>query len=186
MTADQRPGGSEPPGRPGAAEDGFGVWTEAYTRWSRRCFSLAFAVTRDRQLAEDAVIEVYRAWSLRRAGTEGEQSDLDRWMMATTHRYAVAAARAGRPHGSPDRAEAFAVLHRFQEPSHGHAEPGARRTVVSAAIATLAIVQQQVVVLAYLGGYTHEQIAYLTELPVATVRAQTVCAVRLLRKALTG
>lgn len=143
-----------------------------YDALSPQVYGLALRVVRDpaqaEEVAQEAFLEVWRTAS-RFDATRGSAAA---WILTITHRRAVDRVRAAEAAARRD----VAYERRNQPVSHdataeaAHAALEARR--VRGALGSLTPVQREAVELAYLGGYTHTEVAGMLELPVGTAKTR--------------
>jgi RNA polymerase sigma-70 factor (ECF subfamily) len=143
-----------------------------YDAVSPQVYGLALRVVRDPAQAEEVAQEVFlEIWRTASRYQPDKGSPLA-WMLTITHRRAVDRVRAAEAATRRD----VAYERRNQPVSHdataetAHAALEARR--VRSALGTLTAVQRQAVELAYLGGYTHTEVAGMLELPVGTAKTR--------------
>jgi RNA polymerase sigma-70 factor, ECF subfamily len=179
-------------GRPGEGEEerflrrlaagdveSFGV---IYDRYSRSVYSLAWKMLGDAQAAQEVTQEVFEAiWRGAKAYAPGRGSART-WILAMAHHKSVDAMRRQRVRASeplseahPDDADVVALAMRQVE--------GA---AVRDALATLSDAQRAVVVLAYYGGYTQQEIARRLGVPLGTVKTRIRDGLQRLRDRLTA
>lgn len=151
-----------------------GALEALYDRYGRTAFALACRVTGDPVAAEQVVREVFLELWREPGRYDPDHGGLPRWLLASTHHRAVAAARqngGGRPPATePDRAP-------------GTGEHGRR---VQAALAGLPPPEREAVALAYYTGWTQREIAERTGAPVSAVQARMLTGMRQLRRLLDG
>ena len=153
-----------------------------YDRYSRSVYSLAWKMLGDAQAAQEVTQEVFEAiWRGARAYAPGRGSART-WILAMAHHKSVDAMRRQRVRASeplseahPDDADVVALAMRRVE--------GA---AVRAALATLSEAQRAVVVLAYYGGYTQQEIARRLGVPLGTVKTRIRDGLQKLRDRLTA
>ena len=143
-----------------------------YDATSRRLFGLVLRIVRDHAMSEEVTQEVYLdVWR------HGTSFDLKRgsaisWLMTIAHRTAVDRVRASE--ASRRRDDAHAATHQDVEfdttAECGQASLEAQR--VRRALTTLTDAQRSAVELAYLGGYTHTEVARLLGLPLGTAKTR--------------
>ncbi len=139
-----------------------------YDRYSRSVYSLAWKMLGDVQTAQEVTQEVFEAvWRGAKAFAPG-RGRARTWILAMAHHKSVDAMRRQRVRASeplseahPDEADVVALAMRRVE--------GA---AVRAALATLSEAQRTVVVLAYYGGYTQQEIARRLGVPLGTVKTR--------------
>ena len=162
--------------------------TQLYDRYNRLVFSLALAIVNDRATAEEITLDVFmRVWQ--KAGTyRADQAKVSTWLthIARHHAIDILRRRAARldqyavqcddATSSPDSAG--------QGPQES-AEISLRRERVQAALAELPQEQKQALMLAYFGGYTHQQIADILRQPLGTIKTRIRLAMQKLREHLS-
>lgn len=147
-------------------------FAQLYDATAARVFGLALRVVRDRaqaeEVAQEAFLEVWR--------TAG-RFDPDRgsplsWLLTITHRKAVDRVRSAE---SATRRDSTYHL-RNQPVEHDSTAEAAQASLearrVRGALAHLTDVQREAVTLAYLGGYTHTEVATMLDLPVGTAKTR--------------
>jgi RNA polymerase sigma-70 factor (ECF subfamily) len=159
-----------------------GALAQLYDRYSRLIFSLAFAMINDRATAEEITLDVFlRVWQ--KAGTyRPDQSKLTTWLtrIARNHAIDVLRRRAAR---SDQYAVQWEEIHSEIPQQHPEesAELSMRRERIQNALAQLPSDQKQVVMLAYFGGYTQNQIAKMLKQPLGTVKTRVRLGLQKLR-----
>ncbi|MCL2543771.1 MAG: ECF RNA polymerase sigma factor SigK [Nocardioidaceae bacterium] len=148
------------------------AFAELYDATAARVHGLVLRVVRDRAQAEEvtqeAYLEVWRTSARFDAGRGSAQA----WILTIAHRRAVDRVRAAEAAGRRDAA----YERRNQDVEHdvtaeaAHASLEARR--VRTALESLTPVQREAVSLAYLGGYTHTEVAGLLDLPLGTAKTR--------------
>jgi RNA polymerase sigma-70 factor, ECF subfamily len=159
--------------------ESFGV---IYDRYSRSVYSLAWKMLGDAQAAQEVTQEVFEAiWRSAKAYVAGRGS-ARAWILAMAHHKSVDAMRRQRVRASeplseahPDEADVVAL-------AMGRVEGAA----VRAALTTLSEAQRAVVVLAYYGGYTQQEIARRLGVPLGTVKTRIRDGLQRLRDRLTA
>jgi RNA polymerase sigma-70 factor, ECF subfamily len=153
-----------------------------YDRYSRSVYSLAWKMLGDAQAAQEVTQEVFEAiWRGAKAFAPG-RGRARTWILAMAHHKSVDALRRQRVRTSeplseahPDEADIVAVAMRRVEAA-----------TVRAALATLSEAQRAVVVLAYYGGYTQQEIARRLGVPLGTVKTRIRDGLQKLRDRLTA
>jgi RNA polymerase sigma-70 factor (ECF subfamily) len=176
------PDGAPDPGAPSApdlaallqrcARGDQAAFAAVYDATAPKAYGLALRVVRDPAQAEEVAQEVFlEIW--RTAGQyRPDRGSALAWMLTITHRRAVDRVRAAEAATRRD----LAYEQRNQPVSHdstaeaAHASLEARR--VRGALDTLTPVQREAVELAYLGGYTHTEVASMLDLPVGTAKTR--------------
>ncbi len=148
------------------------AFARLYDATATRVFGLALRVVRDRAQAEEvtqeALLEIWR--------TAGRY-DPDRgsplsWLLTITHRKAVDRVRAAEAASRRD-----VTYHQQNQPvEHDSTAEAAQASLeahrVRTALSTLTEVQREAVGLAFLGGYTHTEVATMLDLPVGTAKTR--------------
>jgi len=148
------------------------AFAELYDATSRRLYGLVLRVVRDPAMSEEVTQEVYLdVWRTSARFDPARGSALS-WLMTIAHRTAVdrvrsseAARRRDDAHAARERDVDFDAT---AEAAHASVE--AQR--VRRALATLTEAQRSAVELAYLGGYTHTEVARLLDLPLGTAKTR--------------
>ncbi|GAB2866494.1 ECF RNA polymerase sigma factor SigK [Nocardioides pacificus] len=170
------PGGASPPDltdllkRAGRGDEQ--AFAALYDATAPRAYGLAVRVVRDPAQAEEVTQEAFlEAW--RHAGRfDPAKGSANAWLMTLVHRKAV------------DRVRSAEASTRRDTSYHQHNQPVPHDTTAEAAqasleakrvrnaLAALTAVQRQAVELAYLGGYTHTEVASMLDLPVGTAKTR--------------
>ena len=146
-----------------------------------RAQALAYRITRDREVAADAVQEALLAAWRTRESYDPARGAVSTWFLTIVHRRAVDQIRRASSRiraAGIDDAELLPTQAVGPEESAIRADRGRR---VRAEIRRLPPAQRQTLTLAYYGGYTQTQIAGLLEIPLGTVKTRTCGAIRRLR-----
>jgi RNA polymerase sigma-70 factor (ECF subfamily) len=143
-----------------------------YDATSPKVYGLALRVVRDPAQAEEVAQEVFLEVWHTSARYRPDRGSALAWMLTITHRRAVDRVRAAEAASRRD----LAYEQRNRPVNHdstaeaAHASLEARR--VRGALDTLTAVQREAVELAYLGGYTHTEVASMLDLPVGTAKTR--------------
>jgi RNA polymerase sigma-70 factor, ECF subfamily len=158
--------------------ESFGV---IYDRYSRSVYSLAWKMLGDAQAAQEVTQEVFEAiWRGAKAFVPG-RGTARTWILAMAHHKSVDATRRQRVRASEPLSEA----HPDEVDVVALAMRGVEGAAVRAALATLSEAQRAVVVLAYYGGYTQQEIARRLGVPLGTVKTRIRDGLLRLRDRLT-
>jgi RNA polymerase sigma-70 factor, ECF subfamily len=156
-----------------------------YERHSRVAFSLAFRLLGDRPSAEDLVQDAFLAvW--RGAGSySSTRGSVRNWLLSILHNRGVDRLRTLAAMTRRQEALEQAELRRPDEPDAaalgiGQALAGSVREELS----SLPGEQFEVLKLAYYGGFTHQEIAEMLELPLGTVKSRMRLGLDRLRRGL--
>ena len=150
-------------------ESAFAEW---YDATSARAFGLAVRVLRDRAQAEEVTQESYLDCWRHAARFDATKGSAISWLLTIVHRKAVDRVRSAEAAG---RREA-AYGQREQTVPHDQTAESAtaslEATRVRAALADLTTKQREAVELAFLGGYTHTEVATMLDLPIGTAKTR--------------
>ena len=139
-----------------------------YDRYSRPVYSLGWRLLGDVQAAQEVTQEVFEAiWRSARAFAPG-RGNVRTWILALAHHKSVDAMRR-------QRVRAAEPLSEFHEDDADVVAQALRRVEgdeVRSALAGLSEAQRTVVVLAYYGGYTQQEIARRLGIPLGTVKTR--------------
>jgi RNA polymerase sigma-70 factor (ECF subfamily) len=155
-----------------------------YDRYSRLVFSLALHTVGDYGSAEEITLDVFtRVWEKARTYQAG-QGKVSTWMTSIARHRAIDELR--RRGVRPDRqALDWSELAPGDEPAiegpELAAEQALQRRRVRAALAQLPVEQRQALAMAYLEGYTHQEIAAALGQPLGTVKTRIRSAMQKLR-----
>lgn len=148
------------------------AFAEMYDATSGRVYGLALRVVRDSAQAEEVVQEVYlEVW--RMSGRfDRARGNPQSWLLTITHRRAVDRVRAAEASHRRD-----AVYHQLDHrPAHDVTAEAAHTSLeaqrVRRALTELTTPQRQAIELAYLGGYTHTEVATMLDLPLGTAKTR--------------
>lgn len=154
-----------------------------YRRHGNACYRLAWRVTANRALAEDAVQEAFTGLWRDPAAYQPSQGSVRTWLLGLCHHKAVDAVRMETAHQR--RQDARAAQSALDPPAGSDpaaaAWAGIRAEEVRAALAELPEPQRHALALAYFGGYTQREIAQLTGVPLGTVKTRMYTAMRRLQ-----
>ncbi|HEY8491443.1 MAG TPA: sigma-70 family RNA polymerase sigma factor [Dehalococcoidia bacterium] len=155
-----------------------------YDRHAALVYSVAYRVVGNAQAAEDVTQEVFlRLWR-RPELFDGSRGRFTTWLLSVARNRAVDEVRsAGRrlqreappESGPPDLGDASAADPELE------AQLALEREAVRAALATLPPEQQEVLVLAYFGGLTQQEIAQRLGQPLGTVKTRIRLGMKKLR-----
>ena len=133
----------------------------------RKVFGLAYSFLRDREAAEDVTQEVFiKVWRAL-PGYDGRAS-MSTWIYTIARNTSLSALRARRPHSSLSDPEVIkAVEANNPVPS---ADVVVDRAAILRLVDQLPIKQRQVVMLFYMEGQSHDEVAAMLAMPVGTVK----------------
>ncbi|MBZ5738028.1 ECF RNA polymerase sigma factor SigK [Nocardioides mangrovi] len=148
------------------------AFARLYDLVAARAYGLAVRVVRDRAQAEEvtqeAFLEIWRTASR----YDPDRGSALSWMLTITHRRAVDRVRSAEAATRRD----LTYQHQNQSVDHDATAEAVQASLdahrVRSAMAALTEVQREAVSLAYLGGYTHTEVATMLDLPVGTAKTR--------------
>ena len=148
------------------------AFADLYDATSRRLFGLVLRIVRDHAMSEEVTQEVYLDVWRQSARFDPERGSAMSWLMTIAHRTAVDRVRASE--ASRRRDDAHAATHQDVDfdTTAETAQASLEAQRVRRALATLTDAQRAAVELAYLGGYTHTEVARLLDLPLGTAKTR--------------
>jgi RNA polymerase sigma-70 factor (ECF subfamily) len=154
-----------------------------YDRHARIAYSLAYRLLGDATAAEDLVQDAFLAVWRGSARYSSSRSSVRTWLLAILHNRGIdrlrnVAATARRQEALEQIA--VSVVPDIAEAAAGRAEAQA----VRAALTTLPDEQLEVLKLAYYGGFTHQEISQMLEVPLGTVKSRMRLGLDRVRRAL--
>lgn len=150
-------------------ESAFAEW---YDATSARAYGLAVRVLRDRAQAEEVTQECYLDCWRHAARFDPAKGSPMAWLLTIVHRKAVDRVRSAEASERRDTAYGHRDLGVAHDQTAEQATASLEAGRVRAALAGLTTKQREAVELAFLGGYTHTEVATLLELPVGTAKTR--------------
>jgi RNA polymerase sigma-70 factor (ECF subfamily) len=148
------------------------AFAELYDATSARAFGLAVRVLRDRAQAEEVTQEAYLDCWRHAARYDPAKGSAVSWLLTIVHRKAVDRVRSAEASSRRD----LEYGHRQATVAHDETAEAATATLeatrVRTALAHLTLKQREAVQLAFLGGYTHTEVAAMLDLPVGTAKTR--------------
>jgi RNA polymerase sigma-70 factor (ECF subfamily) len=148
------------------------AFAEWYDATSARAYGLAVRVLRDRAQAEEVTQESYLDCWRQASRFDPVKGTASAWLLTIVHRRAVdrvrSAEAADRRDAAYGRREAAIAHDETAETATASIQAGR----VRAAVADLTTKQREAVELAFLGGYTHSEVATMLDLPVGTAKTR--------------
>ncbi|MBR7744696.1 ECF RNA polymerase sigma factor SigK [Phycicoccus sp. BSK3Z-2] len=143
-----------------------------YDATSRRVYGLVLRIVRDPAMSEEVTQEVYLdVWRTSARFDAGRGTALS-WLMTIAHRAAVDRVRSSEASRRRDDAHASATQEVDFDATAEAAHTSIEAARVRKALDTLTEAQRSAVELAYLGGYTHTEVARLLDLPLGTAKTR--------------
>lgn len=143
-----------------------------YDRHGAVAYGLAYRITGDAQLAEDAVQDAFVSMWRQCARFDPERGRLRSWLLTIVHHRAIDAVRrrSGRAERAlPDGPDEF--IARYGDPE-GETEAAMDAQAVREAVQRVPEEQRRTIELAYFGGLTHTEIARVMDVPAGTVKSR--------------
>jgi RNA polymerase sigma-70 factor (ECF subfamily) len=148
------------------------AFARLYDMLSARAFALILRVLVDRSQSEEVLQEVFlEVWqtAARFAPNRGQGRS---WLLTIAHRRAVDRVRASQSSTDRDIRAGFRDLASAPDGVADQVELKVASEHLAGALRVLPDVQQEVIVLAYYGGYSQREIAALTKTPLGTVKTR--------------
>ena len=143
-----------------------------YDATAARLFGLVLRVVRDHAMSEEVTQEVYLdVWRQSARFDPGRGSAMS-WLMTIAHRTAVDRVRASEASRRRDDAHAATSQEVEFDTTAESAQASLEAQRVRRALTTLTDAQRHAVELAYIGGYTHTEVARLLDLPLGTAKTR--------------
>jgi len=148
------------------------AFAEWYDATSARAFGLAVRVLRDRAQAEEVTQESYLDCWRHATRFDSRRGSALSWLLTIVHRKAVDRVRSAEAATRRDAAYG----QREQDVPHDETAEAATASLeagrVRAALGGLTTKQREAVELAFLGGYTHTEVASMLDLPIGTAKTR--------------
>jgi RNA polymerase sigma-70 factor, ECF subfamily len=144
-----------------------------FDRHSSAAFSLAYRMCGRRATAEDIVQDAFLSLWRSGSGYDPRRGSVRSWVLSVVHNRAVdAMRRLGAKAGLDVPDEGIAERLQAAETTDAEVERRDDARQVRTALDELPPDQRQVIELAYFGGFTHNQIAEMLNLPPGTVKGR--------------
>src|SRR3954470_19906068 len=158
-----------------------------YDRHGGAAFSLAYRMVGNRAVAEDVVQEAFLSIWRSRLRYESERGSVRSWVLGIVHHRTIDSLRRNLVHDKR-RSSAEGIEERHEAPDRTDVEAVRRDEArsVHEALKSLPGEQNQVIELAYFGGFTHSQIAEMLNMPIGTVKGRMRLGLDKLRRQLAG
>lgn len=158
----------------------YDAFTELYSRFERVAYGLAVRVVRDRQLAEDAVVESFITVWRSAASFDPGRGSAKSWILTIVHRRAVDVIRREEQRRRP-----VETSYEFEPGADEVAALREQRVEVQRALRRLPDRERELIELAYYGGYTQSQLAGQLGLSLGTVKSRMCAGLGRLREFLS-
>jgi RNA polymerase sigma-70 factor, ECF subfamily len=153
-----------------------------YERHCTAVFSLAYRICGVRAAAEETTQEAFLAIWRSGARYDRARGSVRTWLLGVVHNRAIDALRRDTVHQRRQAADETAA-ERLEAPERTEVEAARREEARSmrALLDSLPAEQRRVIELAYFGGFTHEQIAQMLDIPLGTVKGRMRLALEKMR-----
>lgn len=153
-----------------------------YERHATAVFSLAYRICGVHAAAEEIAQEAFLAIWRSGARYDRSRGSVRTWLLGVVHNRAIDMLRRSTVHDRRRTADEQAA-ERLESPDRTDVEAARRDEARSTRMLIDALPQEQrrVIELAYFGGFTHEQIASMLELPLGTVKGRMRLALEKMR-----
>jgi RNA polymerase sigma-70 factor (ECF subfamily) len=148
------------------------AFAELYDATSSRAFGLAVRVLRDRAQAEEVTQESYLDCWRHASRFDVAKGSAISWLLTIVHRKAVDRVRSAEASGRRDAAYGHRELTVPHDETAEAATASLEAGRVRTALAHLTTKQREAVELAFLGGYTHTEVASMLDLPIGTAKTR--------------
>ncbi|MGC4110021.1 MAG: ECF RNA polymerase sigma factor SigK [Nocardioides sp.] len=155
-----------------AARGDEGAFAEWYDATSARAYGLAVRVLRDRAQAEEVTQEAYLDCWRHAARFDPAKGSALSWLLTVVHRKAVDRVRSAEASTRRDTAYGQRDIPVAHDETAEAATASLEATRVRSALASLTLKQREAVQLAFLGGYTHTEVAAMLDLPIGTAKTR--------------
>ena len=161
-----------------------GALEALYDRFGKVAYSLARRILADETIAQDVVQEVFLSLWRDASRFDPAKGSVSTYLLSMTHHRAVDAVRREenlRRHRTSDEVLEFEAS---QQDVEAQVEAAERRAQVRGARGQLPAPQREALLLAYVGGYTQQEVANLVGVPLGTEKTRMAAGMRKLKDAL--
>lgn len=157
-----------------------------YDRFGALAFGVALRICHDEALAQDVVQDSFVAAWTNAGRFDPSRATVKTWFLAIVHHRAIDVIRRARSSESLPEPDAAATPAALVSPDvWGDVTARLDADALRRAVAGLPDAQRQVLLLAYFGGLTQEEIAVKTGAPLGTVKGRIRLGLQTLRRQLT-
>jgi RNA polymerase sigma-70 factor (ECF subfamily) len=161
------------------------AFARLYELSSAKLFGVALRILRQRDMAEDVLQEAFIAIWQRAADFDPAKGSAMTWLNTVVrHRAIDAVRRLGHRADRPGDFEA--ELGRLEAGAAASADRQAGLRALMACLAELEAAPRRAVLLAYLYGFTHEELAQRLAVPLGTIKSWTRRSLERLKRCLDG
>ena len=148
------------------------AFARLYDALAARVYGLVARVVRDRAQSEEVTQEVFVEVWRQSARFDPDRGSVISWVMTLAHRRAVDRVRSSEASRQRDGAYEVRNSERATDVTVEAVERTLDRERVTRALAGLTEVQRTAIELAYFGGYTHQEVASMLDLPLGTAKTR--------------
>ena len=170
-----------------AGQNDAAAFEVVFERHVDAAYALARRMCGTRALAEDVVQEAFLSIWRTAARYDPARGSVRTWTLGVVHHRAVDLLRRAGVH-ERRRASDEGLEHSLEAPDRTDAAAlrSANARDIRVALQELPVEQRQVIELAYFGGFTHTEIADITDTPAGTVKGRMRLGLERLRASLAG
>jgi RNA polymerase sigma-70 factor (ECF subfamily) len=156
-----------------------------YDRYGGLAFGLAYRIVGERNAAEDVVQDAFLSVWRRAVSFQAGRGSVRTWVLSIVHHRAI-----DRLRGTSGRTRQDVALDDFErviavDDPWGEVEVRVQRELLQTGLATLPQEQSEAIRMAYFEGYTQQEIANATNVPVGTVKGRLRIGLQKMRSLLT-
>lgn len=148
------------------------AFSELYDAVAPRVFGLVHRVVRDPSQSQEVTQEVFLDIWTQAARFDADRGKAMAWIMVITHRRAVDRVRSSQASRDRDLRQGIKEYQESYDDVADTVESTLEAERVHRALETLTAAQQEAIRLAYYGGYTHQEVAQLLDIPVGTAKTR--------------
>lgn len=157
---------------------------QLYDRYEKILFSFLYKMLEDRELAEEALQEVFiKIWCGKGVYDESK-GKFTSWLFRMAQNTAIDLIRKRKKPSAPIEEAGHMASHDL--PVDQQAEWQEKKAEIETAVQHLSIEQQKMIDLFYFKGHTHETIADMCDIPLGTVKSRIRLALKKLKISLHG
>lgn len=157
---------------------------ELYDASSARVFGLALRILRERNAAEDAVVEVYAQVWRDASSFDAQRGNVRAWLQTLARSRAIDILRSRKRESPSDPLEIAREVHSDGPGPEEQSSELQRRNYVRAALGDLRPEQREAIELAYFSDFSHSEIASKLGQPLGTIKTRIRLGMMALRELL--
>lgn len=148
------------------------AFEELYDAFAPRVFGLVRKVVRDPAQSEEVAQEVFLDIWAQAGRFDPERGRAASWILIMAHRRAVDRVRSSQAQLDRELRQGIKEYKESYDDVAQTVETSLEAERVNRALETLTQTQQEAIRLAYYGGYTHQEVAALLQIPVGTAKTR--------------